>query len=149
LGSSGYRIINADQESWFIFLWVPADLMVSIGIILYESQLVKILLLYSAIGVLVVIVQGYIYELDGLNTCFRMLQSPYAAPALIACTIIMFRWRAVNRAHHLVCNDQALYQLVWSAAISKIWPGEIHFCVCSKRYPISLTLSLAGYLTPS
>ncbi len=119
LSSIGYWIINAHRESLFIFLWVPADLMVSIGIVLFESQLVKIVLLYSAIGVLVVMIQGYIYELDFLNTCFRMLQSPYAAPALLACIIIMFRWRAVSQAHRLVCNDQALYQLVWSDIISK------------------------------
>ncbi len=129
LAAIGYSSVNAEREHWCMMLLVPGDLMFALGIHLFESQLVKILFVYSTLGFLAVAIQEYLYEFDGVNTVFRVLQSAYAAPTMMACIIIVFRWRAMNHARHLICKDKERYQSIWKASISHsetlIWLSKL------------------------
>ena len=84
LAALGYRSVNEEREYWCLLLLVPGDLMFALGVFLFESQLIKILFLYSALGFLAIAMQEYLYEFDDFDSVVRVLRSAYAAPTLMA-----------------------------------------------------------------
>ncbi len=119
LSSISYTIANDHRECFSILLWIPADFAFASCLILFESQLVKNLLIYTVLGFITCSIRGALYVFDPLHSLSRVLQSIVTLALLLACTIQVFRWRALSHARRLVCKDQASYSVVWAALIAQ------------------------------
>ena len=119
LSAISYSMVNDQRECFSMILWIPTDFAFASCLILFESQLVKILLLYTCLGFTTNIIRESLYVFDPLHSLSRVLQSFVTFALLVACSIQVFRWRALKNARRLVCKDQASYSVVWAALIAQ------------------------------
>ena len=136
-----FSTIDVLRPAWLLFskadereaastaLWLPADLVLLVGLAFFEHQLVRALLLYSFVGLASEVSREFLYEFGGGRIAFRILRGPYVVTLAVVIVVLAFRARAMSHARRLVARDKARYDAMWAAVstdpVNGVWLVEL------------------------
>ena len=144
VASLGYGTANQYRSAISCFLELPPMLIFNVGILFWEVQIIRLMLLCSfSYVVCLMITSVLVYGESGYNAIESVIQSAGTVVFLFAVVISIYRRRILQRSRKMIFGDQSQYDQTWSkilcensAALQQLFRIEQESIVLLQGNPI-------------